>query len=299
MDTLGSQALPLDPSLEEGAEHVLPTVPAVDGEPESLGTVIAFVGSKGGCGVTLLTVNIGVELASDKRVCLIDLAGSNGDIAAYLNLECGHQLAELLGAEHIDGALLDAIATKHRPSRIAVLPQPANLADVALLDPHGVVRVLDAARRAFDLVLVDCSAHLDEAVLTATMRADIVALVFTPDVPAVRNAHRRLLLFDQLHMDRSHLRLVLNRVGRHQQLSVEQIEHHLNRTVSAFVRSDPHACADSQMTGLLLRDLAGRHRINKDISRLGPALLGEVEEPEPARGKLALWLRSTLTPERV
>lgn len=272
------------------------THPGFAVRPPSAGKLVAFMGSKGGCGVTLLAVNLGAELACGSSVCLVDLAGSHGDVAAYLDLECAHELSELVEADHIDAVLLDGIATRHR-SGVVVLPQPADLASVALLESEGVGRVLDAARLAYDLVLVDCDTRLDEATLTAVMAADVVTLVLTPDIPAVRNAHRHLRLLDRLRVDRDRVRLVLNQASRHQQLTLDQIEDQLKHRVAAVVRADPRACARSHLTGRLLRELPGRHRIDEDIYRLGLALVGEAAQKQSSRRRLGSWLPTARTVE--
>ena len=280
---------------DEVDEDALPGLPSRAVEPAHIGKIIAVVGSKGGCGVTSLTVNLGTGLARNHSVCVIDLAGSNGDVAAYLDLTCAHQLAELFGAEHIDAALLEAMSTRHR-SNVVVLPQPTNLADVALLDPDGVARVIDAASLTFDIVLIDCGAHLEEATLTAVLRADVIALVTSASIPSVRNANRRLLLFDQMHVDRKRVRLIVNHLSRHEQLSLDQIEEHLKRGVTAEVRGDPQACARAEMQGVLLAELPGRHKITDDIIHLGEALTGEYWEPPQARSTLSR-IRAVLTGE--
>ncbi len=287
-----------DDSFLEEAELIELPASAIEADPASMGTLVALMGSKGGCGVTLLTVNLGAELASGKRVCAIDLAGARGDVAAYLDLECRHEIAELIEAERIDAVLLDGLATRHR-SGIAVLPQPTDLAEVTMLEADVVRRMLRACQIAYDVVLVDCGTSLDEATLTAVMQADIVALVSTPDVPAVRDAHRHLQLLDRLRVDRDRVRLVLNQSSRHQQLSVVQIEEQLHHEVAALIRADAPACARSHLTGQLLKELSGRHPIDQDISRLWPALLGHLEETQkqPGKGKLASWLQTVLTME--
>lgn len=268
----------------------------VAAEPAPVGRLVAFMGSKGGCGVTLLVVNLAAELASGSRVCVVDLAGSHGDVAAYLDLQCERELSELIEFEHIDAGLLEAVATKHR-SGVAVLPQPTDLAETALLDSDAVGRVLEASRLAYDIVLVDCDARLDEATLTTAMSADIVALVFTPDVPAVRDANRELRLLDRLGVDRDRVRLVLNQGSRRQQLSVAQIQDQLGREVAAVVRADRSACARCHLTGQLLRELPGRHLIDEDICRLWPALVGAPEQDQPKRRRLASWLHTLLNVE--
>lgn len=277
-------------------DSVLRAVPLPPPEQSWAGKVIALVGSKGGCGTTLLTVNVAAELAHGSRVCVIDLAGANGDVAAYLDLPPGQQLAELFQFEYIDGALLDSVVSKHH-SKVAVLPQPSNLGDVVLLEPESVARVVDAARMAYDIVLIDCGSHLEEATLTAVLRADVISLVTTPTIPAVRDANRRLKLFDQLQVDRESVRLVVNILSRHPRLTLAQIEEHLAHPVVADVREDLKACAECDMKGLLLSELEGHQRIVDDIARLGEALAGEYEEPKRARKTLASWLRSKLTRE--
>jgi Flp pilus assembly CpaE family ATPase len=296
--TASSQMSPPEPAegLFVETEVADPRPLGLAAAPAHRGTVVAVAGSKGGCGVTTLVVNLGAELAVGRRVCLIDLAGSQGDIAAYLDLDCEHEVSELAELEDLDATLLQGVATSHR-SGLVVLPQPTDMAQVRQLDSAAVRRVLEACRLAYDVVLVDCNTRVDEATLSASMLADVVVLVATPDVPAVRDAHRHLRLLDRLHVDRDRVRLVLNQGSRHQQLSVAEIEDQLNHEVAAVVRADPAVCARSQLTGRLLRELPGRSRADDDISRLWPALVGEAAGASSRRGTLASWLRTRLSLE--
>ena len=51
------------------------------------------------------------------RVCVVDLAGSHGDVAAYLDLQCERELSELIEFEHIDGEPQQSlISTTWRPA---------------------------------------------------------------------------------------------------------------------------------------------------------------------------------------
>ena len=176
--------------------------------------VIAVVGSKGGCGVSLLTVNLAAELSPVHRVCVLDLDFSMGDAAGFLDLQPQSSIHDLLRSlDRLDERMFAGSVVVH-PSKVHVLAQPTELMEFEEVRGDDVLAVLRAAARAYQYVLADCGGRIDEATLMATTVADLVILVTTPGVVAVKNAWRRLQLMERLGIEKEHVRLVVNQWGR-------------------------------------------------------------------------------------
>jgi len=266
--------LPEDADLLRRAVHESAVDEGTEGE---VGELIAFVGTKGGAGVSFLTVNMAAELSAIERVAVVDLDFSMGDIAAFLDLEPSSSIHDVLrDLDRLDERMLAGNVTVH-PSKVHVLAQPTELVDHGEIHSEDIMRVLSAAAEAYQYVLVDCGSRVDEATLTTTSVADTIMLVTTPDVVAVRNAWRRVQLMERIGIDKSAIRLVVNKWDRQNELRIADIESNLQLKVAATIRRDDNGAARAVNKGQLLRDLAPRSPAYKDITAGLDLLTGEAE----------------------
>jgi len=266
--------LPEDADLLRRAVHESASDDGAEGE---VGELIAFVGTKGGAGVSFLTVNMAAELSAIERVAVVDLDFSMGDIAAFLDLEPSNSIHDVLrDLDRIDERMLAGSVTVH-PSKVHVLAQPTELVDHDEIHGEDIMRVLSVAAEAYQYVLVDCGTRVDEATLTTTSVADTIMLVTTPDVVAVRNAWRRVQLMERIGIDKSAIRLVVNKWGRQNELRIADIESNLQLKVAATISRDDQGCAHAVNKGQLLRSLAPRSAALKDISAALDLLTGDAE----------------------
>jgi pilus assembly protein CpaE len=239
---------------------------SADVEDVHSGQVIALVGSKGGCGVTSLAINLAAEISQIEQVCVLDLDFSMGDVAAFLDLQPSSSIQDLLrNLSRLDERMLRGSVAVH-PSKVHVLAQPSELPGSGDVKGDDILRVLSVAADAYKYVILDCGGRIDEATLTASSVADLVFIISTPDVPAVKNAWRRLQLMDRLGLDRSAVRLIINKWERTSELSQADIETNLGVPVAATISYDPVTCRKAVNAGRLLRDIDRRSQTAKDIS---------------------------------
>ena len=253
------------------------------------GQVTAFVGSKGGCGVTLLACNIAAELAPLSRVLLVDLDFSMGDAAAFFDLQPKSSILDVLRSlDRLDERMLAGNVTIHA-SKVHLLPQPTELQD-EVVRGEDVMAVLTAASEAYQHVIVDCGGRIDEATLLATSAADRVFLVTTPNVVDVKNAWRRLQLLDRLGVDRGAIRLVVNKWGKRNELTQSDIEQNLGMVVSAFVRADNEVCSRAVNLGRLLHEVDKRSPTAIDIGVAVDLVSGDAPRAGvPGATRRPLW----------
>ncbi len=256
---------------------------------EDQGQVIALLGSKGGCGTSFLAVNLAAELSVIERVVAIDLDFSMGDIAAYLDMQPSQSIHDVLrNVDRIDERMLAGSVVVH-PSKVHVLPQPTELVDTEEIRGEDIMGIVTVASEAYQYVMVDCGTRIDEATLMATSVADRVLLVTTPDVVAVRNAWRRLQLLDRLGIDRSSIRLVVNKWGRTNELKLPDIETNLGINVAATIANDLPACQRAVNQGQLLRDVAGRSPTYRDLVAAVELITEGVNQVEQAQTTSSFW----------
>jgi pilus assembly protein CpaE len=229
--------LPLDPPkaapvIERAlgiAARLRPTDDGADGaDPASLPRrVISVASASGGCGKTFLATNLAwlLHRRAGRRVCIVDLDLQFGEVASTLRLRPHATIVDLVQAAR-DGADMASVFEEHcdvHPSGISVLAAPRDPTEAEGLTADDVGRVIDAARRRFDDVVVDTPAALSDSVLAALSRSDELILLATLDVPSVHNVHVFLGTLQRLGVDAEGIRLMVNKAEADAGIEVAQV----------------------------------------------------------------------------
>lgn len=260
-----------------------------DGEDEGKGLVIAVCGAKGGVGTTFLATHLASELASIHRVLCVDFDFNMGDIAPAMDIIPKDTVADLLPrAESIDERSLTGAAHVH-PSKVHFLCQPNDIEQTGEVIGDDIFNVLNAAASGYQYVLVDVGSALDEAAATTLNVADQVLLITTPDVVAIRDAHRKLNALRSLGVEANRINLVLNKMPKQPFLTIETIEANLNVPVAGQVVDDTKRVEHAINEGKILREIYPRSDIVTDVARLVGLLSDDPDDvagpPESAAPK--------------
>jgi pilus assembly protein CpaE len=203
------------------------------------GRVVTVFSAKGGCGKTTLATNLASAIADSGKgtVALVDLDLAFGDVAIALQLFPTHTIADAVPlGEDLDGPALAQLLTSHRSGLQAlVAPMEPSLAET--IDVPTVTRVIDLLRDEFDYVVIDTPPALDDNVLAAFDRSDVVALLATLDIPALKNLKLTLETLELIGYPRERLRIVLNRSDSKVGLSLQEVEKTLKAPIVAQVPS--------------------------------------------------------------
>ena len=154
------------------------------------GRVVAVLGGRGGAGASVLAAGLAMTAATvGRRVLLVDADPLGGGLDLVLGWEDDHGLrwSELSRTS----GRLDA------PAMVGALPLRGDLAllsfdrrDLAEVPATAMTAVLDAGRRARELVVVDLPRRLDQASEVALQAADEALLVVPAEVRAAAAAAR-------------------------------------------------------------------------------------------------------------
>jgi pilus assembly protein CpaE len=207
--------------------------------PTSRGQLITVFSAKGGCGKTTLATNLAAALADRGRreVCLVDLDLAFGDVAIALQLFPAHTIADAVPlADSLDTQAVLSLLTPHSPG-LTTLVAPIEPGTAESIPATLVAAVLAILKQEFDFVIVDTPPAFDDHVLAAFDQSDMVALLATLDIPALKNLKLTLETLDLLNYPRDRWRLVLNRADSKVGLALGEVEKTLKAPIAAQIPS--------------------------------------------------------------
>lgn len=191
------------------------------------GRLLTVFSAKGGVGKTTVSTNVAVALAQmDYKVCLVDLDLAFGDVAITLQLLPEHTIADAVSMQaDLDGESLDALLTKYSDNLFALVAPTSPLAK-ATISQELVGKILTSLKQRFDFVVVDTPPAFDDHVLQAFDASDLLLLVLTLDIPALKNIKVTLETLELLNFPHEKCRIVLNRADAKVGLSIDEVPNH-------------------------------------------------------------------------
>jgi pilus assembly protein CpaE len=204
-----------------------------------LGQIIALLGPSGGSGSSTLAVNIATVLAQKhKKALLVDLKLETGDLAALLDLQPTHSIADICqNISRMDRTMFEGSLATH-VSGLRLLAPPQSFAHVSDVTGDGVKHTLILAKSLFPYIVLDLDHSFRDEQLQALRSADTILLVFRLDFASLRNANRTLEYLGQLGIRTDRIRVVVNRYGQPQEVPVAKAEEALGVKVFHFVPED-------------------------------------------------------------
>jgi pilus assembly protein CpaE len=211
-----------------------------DGNDESRrGVVVTVFSAKGGCGKTTLASNLAASLADGGRreVCLVDLDLNFGDVAIVLQLFPAHTLADAVPLiETLDLPAVTALLTPHSPG-LSALVAPVEPGAAETVPASLVTTIVQLLREQFAYVVIDTPPAFTDHVLAAFDQSDVIALLATLDIPALKNLKLTLETLDLLNYPRERLRVVLNRADSKVGLALSEVEKTLKVPIALHIPS--------------------------------------------------------------
>ncbi len=213
-------------------EQMLNAVARVAGRrKEKKGTykaqVLAFVGAKGGSGVTTMVTQLGALLAKTylRKSIILDLHPDIGDAALYLRLTKYkyHSFELLENTDRLDAELLQSFVLSHS-SGVDLIPAPEGGEAFRRIPAGAVTQTLDFMRSRYEFILVDLPTLITEESLDVIRDCDQLYLVTVAEVAALRNVVRQIEYFTRKQIPQERIRVVLNRHQKRALVTEEQIE---------------------------------------------------------------------------
>ncbi len=208
--------------------------------PVSKGKIVIVYSPKGGTGCTTIAVNLAIALNNeDTRTVLVDANLQFGDVAVFVNEQGKNTILEIAPrVDDLEPDVVEEILIKHEASglRILAAPQRPEMAEKISADQFS--KVLEFLQRMYSYVVVDTSSILTDVVLSAIDISDVIVLVTTQEIPAIKNARLFLDLLQTMGINKERVVFAMNRYDKRIAITPDRVSENLKHEVSTTIPLD-------------------------------------------------------------
>jgi pilus assembly protein CpaE len=246
--------------------------------------IIAVMPAKGACGATTLACNLAFQWKrmGAKRILLADLDPLAGTMSFLLKLKSSFSFLDVLQRGHeLDEDLWNSTITTSGGIDVLLAP---DLAVSGLPNFTDASPILNYAREAYDVVIVDTGSVYGEWNLSQARLATDLLLVTTNELPALQSAQRALSYLEANKIGKWKTRLVVNRYQRDVGLNRDVIGTALHTEVFETIPSDYEAVQAALMLG---KPVPSTTPFGKGVAQLADRIGGPSEKskkPAPSGG---------------
>jgi pilus assembly protein CpaE len=244
------------------------------------GQVITVFSTKGGVGRTFIATNLAVSLAQHTRekVVLVDLDLDFGNAALALNIIPRYTITDVVNdIRNLDHDLMESYLIPHR-SGIKVLAANAQPQMAEFINAEHIEIIIKVLQSFFDYVVVDMPARFYEAIDSAFQEADLLLLVTTQDVAAIRNIKACMVSLNSLNYPRQKIKLLLNRAESRSDIKTRDVETTLNYNLYAIIPEEHKLVSSSLNKGIPVVLLYPRAKISRSFLDLTRKISGSSQE---------------------
>lgn len=249
-----------------------------------MGRAIVITSGKGGVGKTTTTANLGASLAqSGHSVVLVDadIGLRNLDVVMGLENRIVYHLVDVVRGRC---TAQKALIRDRRIENMSLLPS-SQTDEKEAVTPEEMRDLVIALKSAYDYVLIDCPAGIEQGFRNAVAGADEAIVVATPEVSSIRDADRVVGL---LAAEDIPTRLICNRISpemvrRGDMLSQDDVIEILSLELLGAVPLDD-AIVASTNKGMPATLMGGRSPAAKEYEKIARKVTGEIQDVAIADG---------------
>ena len=249
------------------------------------------MGAKGGAGVTSLALHLALNLVQrhQQKCLLVDQHPALGDLALYLGLG-RHQYSfyELVhNMDRLDADLLQGFLLQHS-SGLSVMDSPEAIHAFPNAASDAIEHTLAFLAENYQFVLIDCPPGLSEDTCAAIRQSDRLAIIITPELPAIHNAIRAIEYLTGLHYPDENIDIILNRSSRKGALNDREIEASLHREVTMRIPNNYELIVNAINAGTPI-DFSRKSDLAVPLDSWADLLIGEQHEHGEGEQRIA-WI---------
>ncbi len=216
------------------------------------GRIIMVYSPKGGTGVTTLAVNLAITLNNDEtHAVLVDGNLQFGDVAVFLNEQGKNTILDLAPrADELESEIVESVLIKHATSGLRILAAPSRPEHADNVNSNQFGKLLKYLRQAYAYVVVDTSHSLNDITLAALDVSDVIVLLVTQDIPAIKNARLFLDLLGTIGVSRDNICFVMNRYDKRISITPEKVGENLKQEVVGVIPLDERIVIPSVNRGV-------------------------------------------------
>ncbi len=208
--------------------------------PVAKGKIVTIYSPKGGTGCTTIAVNLALALNSeDTRTVLVDANLQFGDVAVFVNVQGKNTIIELAPrVDELDPDMVEDILVKHESSGVRILAAPQRPEMAEQVNTEQFIKVIQYLQRMYTYVVVDTSPILTDLILSIFDVSDLLVLVTTQEIPAIKSSRLVLDLFQTMGLGKERLIFTMNRYDKRIAITPERVSENLKHEISAIIPLD-------------------------------------------------------------
>ena len=195
---------------------------------------------KGGVGTTVLAVNLAIALNNDQtRTVMVDGNLQFGDVAIFMNEQGKNTLIDLAPrASELDPEVVESVMIKNAATGLHVLAAPSRPEHAEQVNGEQFGKLLTYLRQLYAYVVVDTSSMLNDITLATLDCSDLIVLVVTQEIPAIKNTRLFLDLLNSLGVTKDRISFVMNRYDKRISIAPEKVGENLKQPISGVIPLD-------------------------------------------------------------
>ncbi len=241
--------------------------------------VVAVMPVKGSCGASTIAANIAPlwKKFGAKKILLADLDPYTGTVSFLLKLRQTYSFLEALNRSgQMDEDIWKGLVMRCGSMDVMLSPeQPAH----GIEEVHTPGGIIDFARTAYEAVVLDTNGVYGPWNLAVAQMVDDLLLVSTNELSALQATQRALAYLQRNRVERSKIKIVVNRYAKNAGLSKEIIEAALQCETYQIIPNEPESIQKALMEG---KPPASNTEIGRGLLSLAERLSGKAPAaPEP------------------
>jgi pilus assembly protein CpaE len=216
------------------------------------GKVITVYGPKGGVGTTTIATNLAVALQGpDTRVVIVDGNLQYGDVAVFHNEQPRNTILDLTPrSNELDPDIIKEVLIVSQKSGVHILAAPPRPEMAEHVNPEQFTQVIEYLKTIYHYIVIDTETHLSEIVISALDISDVIIMVTTQEIPAIKNSKAFLTLIDQFQIGRSRVICIMNKLDKRISLSPERVGESLKQDIMAVIPLEEKIVVNSVNSGV-------------------------------------------------
>lgn len=260
-----------------------------DKDATNKGRTIAFRGTRGGVGSSIISHHVAYALADlyQSHTILLDLDITHGTSALVYNQQPRQTVIDALTqSSRLDDTLLDRLLIEVT-KKLSILPAPASLATGLTPNVEAIGSLLKVSRSLADFVVLDLPPSWEAWVRELLVEADDLVIIAEPDLASLRDSKNLVEFLGPNRGIEVPTRLVLNKVGANKktELTHKEFQDALALTPSLEIPADPASFGLALNNGELLFKAAPKSKVCETIHQLAKLVSGrEAVAPKEKKG---------------
>lgn len=256
-------------------------------DTDPVGTVIAFIGAKGGVGSSTICHNIAWAMSevASSNVVVADLDLAFGTTGLDFNQDPVQGIADALQSpDRLDEVLLDRLLTKCS-ERLSIFAAPVVLDRDYDISPEACETVIDIVRQNVPTVAVDLPHTWTPWVKRVLFQADEIVITAIPDLANLRNAKNLVDLLKSKRSNDRAPRLIINmaKTPKRPEISIKEFVAALGLQPMQVIDFDSEVFGLAANNGQMIEQHSSKARAAQQFRELANVLSNRREQKPEAK----------------